>query len=164
MLWTISDGILIASDRTGPRCRVCVSRVCPFQISSIKIDQGHKLWDSRSVSLLWKKWTALLQSEYWIGDLVLQILQIYCKIYVCMFSDIVVPLETAVGFWSSFMHNQNISTNVANFGVLWVFNLQHNLKKRKIYRPICLVVKLPFNWNESIWIIWSKNLDQYVWI
>lgn len=46
------------------------------------------------------------------------VLQIHCKIYVCVFSDVLVPLETAVGFWSWFMHNQNISANVASFGVL----------------------------------------------
>jgi len=49
---------------------------------------------------------------------VLQVLQIYCKIYACVFSDVLVPLETAAGFWSWFKHNQNLSASVASFGVL----------------------------------------------
>lgn len=48
VLQNISEGIVIASDRRGPRCRVCVSTVHPFRASSIKIAQGQEHSDSHS--------------------------------------------------------------------------------------------------------------------
>lgn len=48
-----------------------------------------------------------------------------------MFSDILVPLETAAGFGAWLLPNQNTSADVAGLEVLQVLRLQHDFTNGK---------------------------------